>query len=125
TDPSSILPVRVSERLLLPGRLVTSGLRGRRGLEVRCSAPCSRRSHTELGLATARVGGLGGLDFALLKPISRPPLPALGHSRDRKQPRDFLAITGVDAKDVPDGETVIWPIEHPDLITRPDTSLDD
>src|SRR5262249_59441730 len=115
----------LSDRLLLPGRLVTSGLRGRRGLEVRCSAPCSCRSHTELGLAIARVSRLGGLAFALLKPVSRPPLPALGHSRHRKQPRDFLAITGVDAKDVPDGETVIWPIEHPDLITRPDTSLDD
>src|SRR5690348_15453884 len=78
-----------------------------------------------LALATSRFGRLGGLAFALLKPINRPPLPALGHSRDRKQPLDFIAITGVDAKHVSDGETMSRPLDYPDLITRPYTTLDD
>src|SRR5262249_6903470 len=116
---------RLSDRLLLPGRLVTSGLRGRRGLEVRCSAPCSCRSHTELGLATARFGRIGGLASAFQTPISRPHLPALGHSGHRKQPRDFLAIRGVDAKYVSNGEPLRRPLAPPNLFTRPDTTLDD
>jgi hypothetical protein len=38
---------------------------------------------------------------------------------------DFIAITGVDAKDVSDGETVSRPLDYADLITRPDITLDD
>lgn len=78
-----------------------------------------------LALATSRFGRLGGLAFALLKPINRPPLPALRHSRSRKQPLGFIAITGVDAKYVSDGETMSRPLDYPDLITRPHATLDD
>src|SRR5262249_6228688 len=46
----------------------------------------SRRSR--LALAASRFGHLGGLAFALLKPINRPPPPTLGHSRNCKQPLD-------------------------------------
>src|SRR5262249_7820057 len=76
-------------------------------------------------LPTSRVGGLRGLASTLLKPIYRPPLPALGHSRNRKQPRDVIAITGVDAKYVPDGKTMSRPLEYPDLVTRPYRTLCD
>src|SRR5262249_37288815 len=58
-----------------------------------------------LALATARFGRPGGLARSLLKPIKRPPLPALGHSRHREQPLDFIPVTGVDAKHVLDAET--------------------
>ena len=78
-----------------------------------------------LALATSRFGRLGGLAVALLKPINRPPLPALGHSRHRKQPLDFIAITGVDAKYISDGETMSRPLDYPDLIPRAYTPLDD
>jgi hypothetical protein len=71
-----------------------------------------------LAPATSRFGRLGGLVFALLKPIDRPPLPALGHSGNRKQPLDFIAITRIDAKEVPDGETMSRLLDYPDLITR-------
>jgi hypothetical protein len=78
-----------------------------------------------LALATPRLGRLAGLAFVLLKPINRPPLPTLGHLWNRKQPLDFIAITGVDAKYVSDGEAMSRLLDHPDLITRPYTSLDD
>ena len=65
------------------------------------------------------------LAAALLKPISGPLLPALGHLRYRKQPLDLIAITGVDAKYVPDGESVSRPLDYSDLVTRPYSSLDD
>ena len=85
----------------------------------------SCRSHTDLGLATARLSRFGGLAFALLKPINCPPLPALGHSRYRKQPWDFFAITSVDAKYVSNGETMSRPLDYPDLITGPYATFDD
>src|SRR5262245_5685200 len=78
-----------------------------------------------LALATAMFGRPGGLARSLLKPIKRPPLPALGHSRHREQPLDFISVTGVDAKHVSDGETTSRPLEHPDLITCSYTALDD
>jgi hypothetical protein len=80
---------------------------------------------TTLAIATCRFGHLGGLAFALLKPIDRPPLPAFGHARNGKQPLDFVAITSVDAKYVSDGEAMSWPLDHQNLITRPPTTLDD
>jgi hypothetical protein len=79
----------------------------------------------ESALATSRFGRLGGLALALLKPINRPPLPALGHSRNGKQPLDFIAITGVDAKYVSEGETMSRPLDYPDFISGPYTTLDD
>src|SRR5207248_1455208 len=42
-----------------------------------------------------------------------------------KQPFDFLAITGVDAKYVSAGEVMIGPLDHPDLIPGPHLTLDD
>src|SRR6516164_4740588 len=52
-----------------------------------------------LARAASRFSCLGGRVIALLEPITRPPLPAFRHSRNRKQPRDFRAISRVDAKD--------------------------
>jgi RNA polymerase sigma factor (sigma-70 family) len=78
-----------------------------------------------LALATSRFGHLGGPALALLKPINRPLLPALRHSRNRKQPLDVIAITGVDAKYVSDGETISRPLDYADVITRPQTPLAD
>src|SRR5262245_65604768 len=78
-----------------------------------------------LALSTSRFGHLGGMAFALMKPISRPPLPTLGHSRDSKQPLDFIAITGLDANYVSDGQTKSRPLDYPDLITRAYSTLDD
>src|SRR5262249_33115425 len=83
----------------------------------------SRRSR--LALAASRFGHLGWLVFALLKPINRPPPPTLGHSRNRKQPLGFIAITGVAPKYGSDGETMSWPLDYPDLITRAYSTLDD
>jgi hypothetical protein len=60
-----------------------------------------------------------------LKPINGPPLPALGHSRNRKQPRNFVAIPGIDAKHVSDGEAMSRPFDYPDLITHLYTSFVD
>ena len=76
-----------------------------------------------LALATSRFGRVVWLASALLKPISRPPLPALGHLRDRKQPLDLIAITGVDAKYVPNGETMSWPVDYSDLVVHANTPL--
>src|SRR5262249_12501465 len=49
----------------------------------------------------------------------------VGHSRYRKQSLDFIAITGVDAKYISDGETMSRPLDYPDLITRLYAPLDD
>src|SRR5262249_43155889 len=68
-------------------------------------------------LATPRSGRLLGLTFALMKPINCPPLPALGHSRNRKQPRDFIAIAGVYAKHVSNGENMIWSLDDINLVS--------
>src|SRR5262249_17132621 len=76
-------------------------------------------------LATAGLGRTRGAAFGLLKHITRPPPPALGHPGNRKQPFDLIAITGVDAKYIADGETMIGPLDHPDLIPGPHLALDD
>jgi hypothetical protein len=76
-------------------------------------------------LATSRFGSLRGAAFGLLKQIIRPPPPALGHPGNRKQPFDFIAITGVDAKYISDGEIMIGSFDYPDLISGPHTTLDD
>src|SRR5262249_56287485 len=49
-----------------------------------CGRPTVAVAGRALALATSRFGRLGGLAFALLKPINRPPLPALGHAWNRK-----------------------------------------
>ena len=63
--------------------------------------------------------------FGVLKKIRCPPLPRVGHLRNRKQPLDFMPITGVDAKHISDGETMFGPFDDPDLISCPDVTLDD
>src|SRR5262249_3964424 len=76
-------------------------------------------------LTTSWFDGIRGPGPGLLQPVVRPPPPALGHSGNRKQPIDFLVITGVDAKYVPNGETMIGPLDDPDLISGPHIALDD
>ena len=79
----------------------------------------------EQDLATAGFSPIRGAAFGPLKQINRPPPPALGHLRNRKQPFDVLAIAGVDAKYVSDGEIMIGSLDHPDLIPYPHTTFDD
>ena len=79
----------------------------------------------EQDLATAGFSPIRGAAFGPLEQISRPPPPALGHLRNRKQPFDFSPITCVDAKYVSDGEIMSGSLDHPDLIPCPHTTFDD
>jgi hypothetical protein len=63
--------------------------------------------------------------LGLLKKIVRPSPPALGHSGDREQTVDFVAIACVDAKHVSNGEIVIGSFGDADLISGPHFALDD
>src|SRR5215831_182119 len=92
----------------------TSEQRRRMGLEI-----CAWR------LTTSWCDGSRGPGLALLQPVVCPPLPAFGHSRHRKQPVDFMAITGVDAKYVANGQIVIGFVDDPDLISGPNIALGD
>src|SRR2546430_2502943 len=76
-------------------------------------------------LAASGFGRTRGAAFRLLEEFLRPPPPALGHPRHRKQPVDLVAITGVDAKHVPDGEIVPGSLDDPDIISRTHIALDD
>jgi hypothetical protein len=60
-----------------------------------------------------------------LKQIGRPLPPALGHPGDHKQSFDFIAITGVDAKHISDGEIMVGSLDYSDLISGPHITLDD
>jgi hypothetical protein len=44
---------------------------------------------------------------------------------NRKQPFDFIAITGVDAKYISDGEIVIGSLDYPDFVSGPHITFDD
>src|SRR5262249_21716984 len=68
---------------------------------------------------------LRGAIPGLLKQIARPPLPALGHSGNRKQPVGFVTITCVDTKHISNGEIVIWSLDDADLISGPQLTLND
>jgi|SRR5262245_2471932 len=87
---------------------------------------------TELGgqlgkswLATSRFARVQRTAFRPLQNIIRPAPPTLGHSGNRKQPVDLMAITGVDAKYMSNGEIMIGSLDHPDLISGPHIALDD
>jgi hypothetical protein len=69
-------------------------------------------------VTTSRFDHLGGLALTLLKPINRPPLPALGHSQNRKQPLNFMAITRVDAKYISNGQVMSRPLDYADFVAR-------
>jgi hypothetical protein len=75
--------------------------------------------------ATSRFARVQGTAFRPLQKIIRPAPPALGHSGNRKQPVDFMAIPGVDAKYISNGEIMIGSLDHPDLISGPHIALDD
>src|SRR5262249_6128382 len=76
-------------------------------------------------LATSRFGRIRGTILSRLEQIARPPPPARRHPGNREQPCDFLAITGVDAKYVSDGEIMIGPLDYPDLISGRHIPFDD
>ena len=76
-------------------------------------------------LTTSRFVRIRGAVFGLLKPIVRPPPPALGYLGNCKQPGDFIAITGVDAKYISNGQIMIGSLHYPDLISGPHITLDD
>ena len=84
-----------------------------------------RVSAYEQDSATSGFGLIRGAASGLVKQISRPPPPAVGHLWNRKQPFDFSTIPGVDAKYISDGEIVIGPLDCPDLISGPHIALDD
>jgi hypothetical protein len=60
-----------------------------------------------------------------LKQIVRPFLPARGHLGNLKQSPEFIAVPGVDAKHISDGEVVIRSLDDPNLIPGPDITLND
>jgi len=84
-----------------------------------------RKLRCHCHLATSRFGRIRGAAFGLLKQIIRPPLPALGHPGNRKHPLSLIAITGVDAKYIADGEIMIGSLDYPDLISSAYITLDD
>jgi hypothetical protein len=59
-----------------------------------------------------------------LKQIIRPPPPALRYPGNRKQPLGLIAITGVDAKYISDGEIMIGSLDYPDLVSGAHITLD-
>src|SRR4029453_1834310 len=82
-----------------------------------------RRWHCQL--ATSRFGHSRAATFGLFKQIIRPPPPALGHPRNCKQPLGLIAIMGVDAKYISNGEIMIGSLDYPDLISGTHITLDD
>src|SRR6266496_403144 len=76
------------------------------------------------GLAASGVGGIGRKALPFLK-IRRPPLPAVRHPGDREQPGGLMPVMCVDAKDIPDGETLIGFLDNPNLIAGADVTLGD
>src|SRR5262245_16956178 len=76
-------------------------------------------------LATSGFGRSGLVALGLLKHVPRPPLPALGHLGNSKQPIDFIVSTGVDAKYIADRQIMIGSLDYPDLIAGPHITLDD
>lgn len=49
----------------------------------------------------------------------------LGHSGNRKQPIGFMAIMGVDAEYISNGENMIGSLDYPDLLSGTHITLDD
>src|SRR5262245_57476557 len=84
-----------------------------------------RKLRCHCHLATSRFRGIRGAVFSLLKRLIRPPPPALGHPGNGKQPLGLIAITGVDAKYLSDGEIMIGSLDYPNLISGAHLTLDD
>src|ERR1700758_5883729 len=100
---------------------ITSSARARRGSNSVVAAFRCEKSWS----GTSRFARVQGTAFCPLKKVIRPAPPALGHSGNRKQPVGFMAITGVDAKYMPNGEIMIGSLDHPDLVSGPHITLDD
>ena len=83
------------------------------------------RAYPPAWLAASRFARVQGPAFCPLKKTSRPAPPALGHSGNRKQPIGFMAITGVDAEYMSNGEIMIGSLDDPDLISGPHITFDD
>src|SRR6266849_362441 len=97
-------------------------------LRTRSTAPGSLREPrsspyralSPIAVAASRIGY--GLP---LGQVLCPSSPTLGQLRNRKQPRNLVAIARIDAKDIPDGEVVIRPFQDPDLVSGAHIALDD
>src|SRR5712664_447171 len=82
-------------------------------------------------IASTRSTALGSLREAPiasalpLGQVLRPSSPTLGQLRNRKQPRNLIAIVRVDAEDIPDAEVVIRLPQDPDLVSGAQVALDD
>ena len=100
---------------------ITSSARARRGSNSVVAAFTCEKSWS----GTSRFARVQGTAFCPLKKVIRPAPPTLGHSGNRKQPVGFMAITGVDAKYMPNGEIMIGSLDHPDLVSGPHITLDD
>jgi hypothetical protein len=59
-----------------------------------------------------------------LKQIARPPFPTLGHFWNAKQPVGFVVSACVDAKHIANGESVIRSLDHADLVSGCQITLD-
>src|SRR5262249_21474484 len=82
-----------------------------------------RQDRGERAPSLREASGIGS--GAPFRQVLRPSFPAPGHLRNRKQPRNFMAIARIDAKDIPDGEVMIGLLEDPDLVSGAHFALDD
>src|SRR5262249_27259205 len=73
------------------------------------------------------IGSRGVTDRIWLpsRQVLCPSSPTLGQLRNRKQPRNLIAIARIDAKDISDGEVVIRLLHDPDLVSGAHVALDD
>src|SRR5215831_17266862 len=84
-----------------------------------------RKLRCHCHLATSRFLCIRGAAFGLLKQLIRPPPPALGHPGNGKQSLGLIAITGVDAKYLSNGEIMSGSLDYPHLISGTHLTLDD
>src|SRR5512135_2799730 len=74
-------------------------------------------------LMASGAGCLRSVAFGFL--LFRPPSPVLGHPGDREEAPARLPVKGVDPEDIPNGETVVGTLDHPDRIACPHLALDE
>src|SRR5215475_13592673 len=90
---------RIYERFPQKGRMLPEGLHYLNSWLEKDGDRCFQLMETNESscaqLATSRSGHSRAAAFGLLNQIIRPPLPALGHPRNREQPLCLIAVMGV------------------------------
>jgi hypothetical protein len=84
-----------------------------------------RKLRSHCYLATSRFRRIRGAAFGLLKYLIRPPLPALGQLGNGQQSLGLIALMGVDAKYLSNGEFMLGSLDDSDLISGTHIPLDD